>query len=86
MYGMTAITIGKYNPMEAVMTTDKILVNCKQVQQLAGIGRSSIYKLMNDNQFPRPVKISSYGVRWYRAEVLAWIESRPRATGQLNAA
>ena len=68
------------------MSEQQILLTRKQVESLAGIGRSLIYKLMTEGRFPRPVKISSYAVRWRKDEVLAWIESRPRAEGEIKAA
>ena len=59
------------------MTENQILLTRKQVESLAGIGRSLIYKLMSENKFPRPVRISDYAVRWKKSEILDWIESRP---------
>ena len=67
------------------MSATQILMSRKQVEELAGIGRSTIYKMMAEGRFPRPVKISEYGVRWIRSEVEAWIESRPR-TGEISQA
>ena len=51
------------------------------VEDASGHKKSQIYNLMAKGEFPRPVKISSQSVGWYEDEVLAWQESRQRATG-----
>ena len=68
------------------MAEAKILMTREQVQELAAISCSTIYKLMKQDQFPKPIKVGRYAVRWYRAEVMDWLEARPRATGIHQAA
>ena len=68
------------------MSLDQILMTRKDVEQMTGLGRSSIYKMMSEGAFPRPLKVSAYAVRWRRDEIVQWIESRPRATGEVNKA
>lgn len=50
---------------------------------LVVIGRSSrqtVYDLMRrDSGFPRPIRIPGGQLQWRRAEVMAWIDSLPRA-------
>ena len=41
------------------------------------MSRSSIYRLMQDGQFPRPVKVSCAAVRWRESNITGWLESRP---------
>lgn len=47
------------------------------------IGRTSrqtVYDLMRrDSGFPRPIRIPGGQLQWRRAEVMAWIDSLPRA-------
>ena len=61
------------------MSAEQVLLNRRQVETLTGIGRSLIYKLMPEGRFPKPVKVSTQAVRWKRAEVLDWINSRPKS-------
>ena len=68
------------------MTDNQILITRQEVEKLAGISRSTLYKLMSESRFPKPVRITSYAVRWYVSEVKDWIASRPRATGEIKAA
>lgn len=51
---------------------------------LLGRSRSAIYAMLDpsspsyDPTFPRPIRLSSRTVGWRQAEILEWIESRPR--------
>lgn len=47
------------------------------VEELTGLGRTTIYKLMNAGEFPRPVKITGKAVAWPESAVVAWLASRP---------
>lgn len=50
------------------------------VMSLTGLGRSTIYRLMADEQFPPPVRLTKRIVVWRRADVEQWFETRPVAT------
>ena len=52
-----------------------------QVEQVTGLSRTSVYRLMRKGRFPTPVRIGDRAVRWDADELNRWIESRPRATG-----
>ena len=53
----------------------------QEVEKITGLGRSSIYRLMQKGDFPRPVRVGPAAVRWMESEVTAWVESRPVAMG-----
>ena len=53
----------------------------KEVERKVGLSRASIYRLMRQGDFPEPKRVGVSGVRWPESEVEAWIEARPRATG-----
>ena len=55
------------------------LLRLRQVEEITGLSRSSIYRRMQAGEFPRPVKIGSTAVRWSEGEIVAWLESLPRA-------
>jgi len=46
------------------------------VVRLTGLGRSTIYRLMNDSKFPRPVKLAERAVAWRRSNIDRWSEER----------
>ena len=58
------------------------LLRLKEVLGLCSFGRSTLYRRMRDDDFPEPVKIGPRAVRWVYSEIVAWIESRPRAMGE----
>jgi Predicted transcriptional regulator len=47
-----------------------------EVERLVGLSRSSLYRLIERGEFPRPLTISSRAVRWRADEIATWIEAR----------
>jgi prophage regulatory protein len=50
------------------------------VLRLTGLGRSTIYRLMAEDKFPTPVRLTKRAVAWRRADLERWSEGRPTAT------
>ena len=55
------------------------LLRCCQVEEITGLSRSSIYRLMPRGEFPQRVKVGPAAVRWRESDIMAWVESRPEA-------
>ena len=55
------------------------LLRRQQVEEITGLSRSSIYRLMKSGEFPRPVKVGPAAVRWRESDIMDWLESRPRS-------
>ena len=53
------------------------ILRMREVMQRIGLSRSTIYKLMENDDFPRPMKLGSQAIGWRDADIEAWIESRP---------
>lgn len=51
------------------------LIRLPEVIKRTGISRSSIYRLVNKNKFPAPVKISEKAIAFIEREVNDWIEN-----------
>ena len=51
------------------------LLRRRQVEETAGLSRSSIYRLMANGDFPRPVRIGPTAVRWRARDIATWLES-----------
>ncbi len=64
------------------LQSDDRLLTRQQVCDLTGIGKSSVYRFVNENGFPPAIQLGARCVRWRQSEVLDWIETRPRAKGQ----
>jgi prophage regulatory protein len=57
-------------------TTKITLLRLDDVKNQTGLGRSIIYKMIGEGQFPSPVKITSKSVAWPSNEVDEWITSK----------
>ena len=69
----------------AAESTDRLL-RLAEVQTLTALARSTIYRYLKGRSspvpdFPQPLKIGVRAVRWRESEIIAWMSSRPRATG-----
>ena len=62
------------------------LLKIAEVEKLVQLTESTVYRLVRAREFPAPLKIGRRNVRWRRSEIEAWLASRPRATGENQAA
>jgi prophage regulatory protein len=49
----------------------------RQVMQLTGLSRMTIYRLELSGRFPKRRRLSKNSVAWLESDVQAWAESRP---------
>lgn len=56
------------------------LLRLPQVREATGLARSTIYQLVCENRFPRPIKISERATAWVASEVQEWVEQRIAAS------
>ncbi|BBP44555.1 helix-turn-helix transcriptional regulator [Thiosulfativibrio zosterae] len=59
----------------------KTILRMPKVTDKIGLKKSSIYQLIKDGKFPKPIQLTANAVGWYEHEVDAWLESRVRALG-----
>lgn len=52
------------------------LISRKQVEIITSLSRSSIYLLMSQGRFPKPIQIGDQRVAWVSAEINTWVEDR----------
>lgn len=57
-----------------------LLLRIGVVMRITGLGRSTIYRLMADDQFPSPVRLTKRVVAWRQSDLERWSEARPPAT------
>jgi len=67
---------GGYNMTSTI--TPQIL-RLPEVVTITRISKATIYRLLNRDGFPRPIKLGERCVGWRRGEVDSWLESRDRA-------
>ena len=48
------------------------------VMRLTGLGRSTIYRLMAEDAFPQPVRLTRRLIAWRRADLDQWGDGRPK--------
>jgi prophage regulatory protein len=62
----------------------------RQVMQLTGLSRMTIYRLELAGKFPKRRRLSENSVAWLESDIAAWADSRPiahlRATSRPSAA
>jgi prophage regulatory protein len=51
----------------------------RQVVALTTYSRPSIYRLIAEGRFPKPIKLGDLKIAFIEEEVLDWLNSRPRA-------
>lgn len=64
---------------EATHTTMPItssILRLPDVKARCGLGRSSIYNMMAEGQFPQAVSLGQRAVGWVEAEIVQWIQDR----------
>ncbi|MEW4468452.1 AlpA family transcriptional regulator [Parasphingorhabdus sp. JC815] len=52
------------------------LIRLTEVQKRVGLGRSTIYRWMSDNRFPKPYQLGGHAVAWLEQEIDEWIAQR----------
>ena len=52
---------------------DMRLLKLKDVMFKTGLARSTIYKYISENRFPKPVSLGERNVAWVESEIDSWI-------------
>jgi prophage regulatory protein len=55
-----------------------VLINLNRVRELTSLGKSTIYRMIAENKFPRPVKLTERRVAWRETDLISWLEDRAR--------
>ena len=58
---------------------EKRVLRLREVCERYGLGRSTVYRLMDQGQFPKPIQLGPQAVAWRVEDLEAWLESRPAA-------
>lgn len=54
--------------------TPERLLRLAEVKTRVGLGKTMIYRLIQEGKFPAPYKLSSFASRWSDREIVAWID------------
>ena len=57
------------------------LLRRREVEQMVGLSRASIYRLADTGDFPHPIRV---GPRWSLRDIEQWMLERPLATDKVE--
>ena len=52
------------------------ILKLPEVTKLTGLARSTIYKLISEDRFPKQIKLTSFSSGWLLSEIEEWIDER----------
>ena len=68
-------------PLQAVSAPNlPMFLRIGAVMRLTGLGRSTIYRMMAEDAFPQPVRLTRRLIAWRRADLDRWSDGRPKVT------
>ncbi|WP_430226852.1 helix-turn-helix transcriptional regulator [Paraburkholderia tropica] len=62
------------NENEMPHATGERLIRVREVLASVGLGKTTLYKLMKDGEFPRPRRVRNVSL-WLESEVQGWIRA-----------
>ena len=57
------------------MVTDRLL-RMAEVIEITTLSRTTLYRLLGESKFPRPVMLSEHSPRWRESDIQAWISEK----------
>lgn len=68
------------------MQNQTVLLNINDIKDLTGYkSKQSIYNIMEEDDFPKPINVGSRSKRWIATEVENWIQGKIEASRQMEA-
>lgn len=52
------------------------LIRLKELIKMIGLSRSTVYKLLSEDKFPKRIRLTQRTVVWRLSEIETWIEER----------
>lgn len=50
------------------------------VEAITGLSRSTLYEMMSEGRFPKPIRLGRRAVGWLQRDIAHWLETRKPAT------
>jgi prophage regulatory protein len=69
---MQNIITNKQEKFPIFTNTDRV-IKLREVIEISGLKKSSIYNLIKKNEFPKQVVLSRNSVGWIQSEVVQWV-------------
>jgi len=58
--------------------SDQLVYRLGDLVRVLSLSKTTIYELIQQRDFPSPVRLTARSVGWRAREVNAWLESRPQ--------
>ena len=58
------------------------LLKLPEVIEITRLSKPTIYRLLAEADFPRPIRVGLRAVRWHAHEIQDWVDTRARATAE----
>lgn len=62
--------------MSAYAESQAIFLRRRDVEEMVGLSRSTLYAMMSRGEFPEPIRVGAKAVRWSNREILSWMSER----------
>lgn len=59
------------------------MLRVDEVCRRTGLSRSQVHRLVDELNFPRPIRLSKRAVAWVEGEIEAWLQERIAATREV---
>ena len=59
-----------------IPTTPDRLLRRSSVEEITALSKATIYRMMDEGNFPHPIRIGSRAVAWPQSAIVEWIEAR----------
>lgn len=60
--------------MNEIETTTEKLLRLNQILEIVPLGRSTLWKMVAEDRFPHPVKLSERCTAWRESEIQQWMK------------
>jgi prophage regulatory protein len=57
------------------------IIRCKQLKEVTGLSKATVYRLIQRGEFPRPLQLSQGAVGWPASAIREWRAGRPNSNG-----
>lgn len=54
------------------------IIRMKELTQLIGLSRTTVWRLVRSYDFPAPVSLSANSIGWNSDQIYEWIQTRPK--------
>ena len=55
------------------------ILKLKEISSLTKLSSSTIYRLVQAGEFPRPIKLAAHASGWLESDIEDWIQARQKA-------